>query len=340
MKPGILAILVCCLLIPASARGEEPHAAPPPKPEEGVFAEVDGHTISVRALEMAVAQAARRRFYHGKPPEEEVAALRREVGNNLVNRFLIVREAKRRDIEPDWKSIETQLAQYEKQYANSETWRARRETMLPQLREQLAELGLLTRMEQEIRAGAADPPEEMARAYYAANPDKFTEPEQLRLSLILLMVDPSSPHEVWDSATAEAEGYLAKLRAGEDFAQIARRHSEDETAAQGGDLGLVHTISLPPAIQEAVKGLAPGGLSAVTRTLHGMAIVRLEERRDPYLHSFEEVAARARGLAGRDWSDRLWEEFLAKLRAQAAITINERVFMPLADQPRGEGQNP
>ncbi|MBI4829744.1 MAG: peptidylprolyl isomerase, partial [Nitrospinae bacterium] len=266
---------------------------------------------------MAVSQAARRRFYHGKPPEEEVAALRREAGGALVDRFLIVREAKRRGVEPDWKSIETQLAQYEKQYANSESWRARRETMLPQLREQLTELGLLARMEQEIRAAAAEPPDEMARAYYQSNLDKFTEPEQLRLSLILLMVDPSSPREVWDSAAAEAEGYLARLRAGEDFAQIARRHSEDETAAQGGDLGLVHTISLPPAIQEAVKDLAPGGLSAITRTLHGMAIVRLEERRAPYLHTFDEVAARARGLAGREWFDRLWEDFRAKLRAQA-----------------------
>ena len=50
-----------------------------------------------------------------------------------------------------------------------------------------------------------EPGEAVARAYYEKHKDLFVEPEQVKLSVILLKVDPSSPQAVWNSAKDEAQ---------------------------------------------------------------------------------------------------------------------------------------
>ena len=77
------------------------------------------------------------------------------------------------------------------------------------------------------------PNEKEVKAYYAANQAQFTEPEQLRVSVILLKVDPSSPAATWKQVDEQAQALAKRARAGEDFAALARQHSADPSAPQG-----------------------------------------------------------------------------------------------------------
>src|SRR5690242_1795588 len=65
------------------------------------FARVGDAVITQQEFDAAFAQASRSKFYHGKPPEAEVAALQREVGRNLADQVLLVKEAKRRNLKAD-----------------------------------------------------------------------------------------------------------------------------------------------------------------------------------------------------------------------------------------------
>jgi parvulin-like peptidyl-prolyl isomerase len=321
-----LTLALSLALVPAAAAAEPVSVAAPPEAraaQPDVFARVAGKVISVREYESALAAGLRARFYHGRPPEGEAARFGREVGEGLVLQVLLAAEAERRVIEPDREAIAKQLAEYERRYGDSEQWRRTRAEILPRLTAELESRSRVRRLEAAVRA-QPEPSEADARAYYASKAALFTEPEQVRLSLILLKVDPAAAPAVWSAAGAEAERLLGKLRQGEDFAKLARAHSSDPSASQGGDLGYVHRGMLPEAIErQFVDGLQPGQLSAPARLLEGIAIVRLDARKPPRLREYDEVARNARELLQRSRADEAWAKLKADLRAGAAVWLDE-----------------
>lgn len=77
----------------------------------------------------------------------------------------------------------------------------------------------------------------------------------------------------------QAEQIVAQLRAGADFAAIARRSSASPSAAQGGEIGWLGESGLPPAIADVVAGLNPGAISDPIPVPNAVAILRVLERR-------------------------------------------------------------
>jgi parvulin-like peptidyl-prolyl isomerase len=290
------------------------------------FATVDGVDISRAQYEAAAAAAVRARFYHARPPEGELAAFRREVGERLIDRALLLAEAKRRGIVAERARIDETVAQYDRRYGASEHWRAGREQMLPPLVAELERQNVLEQLERAVRA-VPPPGEDEVRAYYDAHAGQFTEPEQVRLSLILLRVDPAAPRLAWDQALEEADRLRARLARGAEFGELARVHSADPSAANGGDLGYLHRGMLPEAVQSGViDALEAGEVPAPLRLLEGVALVRLEDRKAPRLRDYAEVRARAAELAQRSRGEQAWTQLIAALRAKAAIRVDESVY--------------
>ncbi len=290
-----------------------------------LFAEVNGQIISAGEYEATFLTMARQKFYHGKPPEAQVQALRLEVAERLINRVLLLNEVKLREIKADEKAIEATLAEYDKRYGNSPGWQQNRETMLPGLSAKLREQQLLERIEADARAVSAPSPAEV-RAYYDSHNDLFTEPEKLHLSVILLKVDPSSPSSAWDKAEEEAAAIQRRILAGADFGELARLHSGDGSAEKDGDMGYIHRGMLPEGMHEKVDKMKSGELSAPIRVLEGFALLRLHDRREPKLRAFEEVTGRATDLLQRERSESAWKDFIAKLRTSASIRIDTERF--------------
>lgn len=294
-----------------------------------VFARVGDVVITWQDYDAAFAAAARAKFYHGRPPEAEVAALQREVGDRLVTNVLLLAEARRRGLEPDNAAITQRLEQHEQHNRDNKQWQQMRAQWLPVLTRRLQEESLLSRLESAVR-NVPPPEEKQAREYYAAHPDKFTEPEQLRLSIILLRVDPSSPTAAWEQAHAEAQDILKQLHAGADFAELARKHSaEADSAKQGGDMGYLHGGMLPDTAQEVVDKLKPGETSDPVRLLEGIAILRPTDRKPPKLNSFEAVRERARDLWLKEEKDRVWQSLIAQLKKGTPPQVDESRYLSM-----------
>jgi len=130
-----------------------------------------------------------------------------------------------------------------------------------------------------------------------------------------------------EAARAKIEEIHFQLSAGSDFAELARRRSEDASAGDGGDLGWVGQGELVPALAKAVFSLAPGEISEVIETELGFHVVRVTERRPgglvPYelvreLLFQELVGERAVYFAesAREDRDRLVEEHAAEIFAE------------------------
>jgi parvulin-like peptidyl-prolyl isomerase len=296
---------------------------------DGAFARVADVTISQADYDRAFAVASRSKFYHGKPPEAEVARLQREVGQKLIDDILLAREAKRRKIQPDADAIQRTLDGYDAQYKASAQWQKNRERMLPELRRKMEADSLVAQLEKQVR-GTPKPTDKQVEAYYAQNKDKFTEPEQVRLSMILLKVDPSSPQAKWDGARDEGQAVVKRLRAGADFAELAKVHSGDVSADKGGDLGYVHQGMLPEPAQVAIDKMKPGDISEAVFLLEGVAVFRLEERKEARLNPLAKVRDRAEGLWARDRGDETWKALIERLRRGTPAVVDESRYLPLA----------
>lgn len=293
------------------------------------FARVGDVVITQKEFDDAFAVAARNKFYHGKPPEADVAKLQREVGDGLVNDVLLVREAERRKIKPDATAVKSQIDGYESRYRTSEMWQKNKATMLPGLTRKLEHDSLLEQLRATVRA-VPEPGEAQLRNYYEQHKDKFTEPEQVKLSLILLKVDPSSPQTQWNAAMAEAQAIVKRLRGGADFAQLAHLHSGDASAAKGGAIDYVHRGMLPDAAQAAIDKLQPGVVSDPVVLLEGVAVLRLEGRKPARLNALPVVRQRAHDLLVRELADKAWSDLIASLRRQTPPQIDTSRYLPLA----------
>jgi foldase protein PrsA len=76
-------------------------------------------------------------------------------------------------------------------------------------------------------------------------------------------------------AEKKANEVLAKVKAGEDFAELAKKYSEDTTAAKGGDLGSVKKGQLVPEFEDALWKLTAGQASELVKTVYGYHIIKL-----------------------------------------------------------------
>lgn len=316
----------------AAAPAEPPPAAAPvgapiAAPIAGAFATVGDTVISRADYQRALSVAMRKKYYHARPPEAEFARFQREVGDEVVNRVLLLAEARRRGIVPDRERIAATVAGYDAQYGGSANWQANRDKMLAAVLPQLESESLLERLGQLVKR-VPEPAEPVLRAYHEQHPALFTEPEQVRLSVILLKVDPASPQAIWDAAHAEGRQLHRRLLAGADFGDLARLHSGDRSAAAGGQMDYVHRGMLPEAVHGVVDALPPGGLSAPVQMLEGVAILRLDDRRPARQRAFEPVRARAAELWQREQAQARWNELIATLRRGTAIRIDESLYAP------------
>ncbi len=300
------------------------------------IATVGTQTITAGAFVTQVQQGMRQRFYHGKIPEGELEKFGNEVLQGMIDRSLLLQEAKRRKLQPDTQAIDAEIAGYEKQYASSERWQKERAQRLPLLRANLEQQSLLKALERQARKVPA-PSEKQVRDYYKKNPDKFTTPEKVRVSLILLKVEPSSPAAAWQGALEEGKGLVAKLRKGDDFAALAKLHSGDASAAKGGGLGYIHKGMLAPEAQLAIDTLKPGEIAEPVRLLQGVAVLRLDDRTAARLNPFEQVKERAGDLLVRDSGDAAWKKLTGQLRKQTKITIDQQALKALFTPPASPG---
>jgi len=306
------------------AQGSVTKTAKAPKP----FATVGDVKITWREYREEYNHQAKNKFFHGKPSDDAVAAFQREVGNKLVDDILLTKEAKRRKLKPDNSYVDYGLQKYDRTFANDPNWPQARKRVLPVITKRLQDESLRIELEKLVR-NVPPPTTQQLKAYFDAHPDKFTSPPQPKVSVILIRVDPSSLDEEWNKATEQAKGLVKRLRAGEDFAKLAREYSGDVTAENGGDMGFLHTGMLGGLADETVSKLQPGETSDPVRLLEGMTIFRLTDRIQPPPLSFETAQPRAKELWLGEQSDIAWDSLKAKLRKQTPVHIDESRFLPL-----------
>ena len=147
---------------------------------------------------------------------------------------------------------------------------------------------------------------------YNARIGTYTTPEQIRASHILLTTEGKEDAAV----RAQAEQVLKEVKAGGDFAALAKKYSQDESnASQGGDLDYFGRGRMVPAFETAAFALKPGETTDLVKTEFGYHIIKLTDRKP----------AVVRALTDPDVYREIETEILREQAEQQAATIADAI---------------
>ena len=153
------------------------------------------------------------------------------------------------------------------------------------------------------------------RRSYQANRNAYRQEEQVKARHILFMSRDPAP-EADRKAKARADSLLAAIRKeGGDFADLARRFSQEPGApASGGDLGWFGRGRMVKEFEEAAFALKPGEISPVVKTQFGYHIIKLEDRKAAGVRPFAEVEPEIRAQMAQARGDSMAQRSAETLR--------------------------
>ena len=129
------------------------------------------------------------------------------------------------------------------------------------------------------------PTDDEIAQYYAANMSQYTTPGQVRASHILLRTEEDEME-----VEARAAELAAEARAGTDFAELAREHSEDESNVEnGGDLGSFGRGRMVPEFETAAFAMEVGEVSDPVKSPFGYHVIKLTEKQPEITQELDEV---------------------------------------------------
>ena len=303
------------------------------KPTEPLFATVNGQPILVSEFNAVYTETIKQRFYHGTVPDGQAEVVRKDVTTTLVDRELLVSEAKKRGVLPDLAKFDQVLANYDERYRDEPRWKEQRDIAIPIIKDRVARESLVEELQKSIKDVPKPTPTEV-RAFYQQNPELFTEPEKPSLSVILLNVDPSSPQEEWSKVQEKAREIYDRVKGGGDFAEEARLYSSHASAENGGEMGYLHGGMLSEGLESKLSKLEVGEVSPPIKMLEGIAIYRLKDRIPAKLQEFSAVESRARELSERHRQTEAWTTTLKQLRATATIKYYSSPVIGEVDKPQ------
>ena len=315
------------LRVPDAPRPEP--AAPPagrPGPDEHVtdrvVAVVNNDAITLTELqESIVTYRAENPGRRSGPTDEE---LRKDFLTRLIENRLQLQEAEREKIAVDDVELNEEFLDRIKRYGvkTEEEFdklvRAQGvtvESIKKRLRDGLKVSKLVNR---RVRLRVSVTEAEIS-AYLEANRAKLET--SLSFHARHILVSPESPSDGgWEAARIKAEMLRTQLLDGADFIELAKQHSRDATARDGGDLGALKRGELAQDVESELLGLGAGEISRPVRSTLGYHVFRLESKETLEAAS---IRQQIRDILLKQQFDNRLEAWLKEIKQRAIIEVRQ-----------------
>jgi peptidyl-prolyl cis-trans isomerase SurA len=164
--------------------------------------------------------------------------------------------------------------------------------------------------------------DEDVKNYYTQNVNAINaEAVEYCVSHILLQTPAGAPKEAVETQQKLAEELAARAKKGEDFADLARKHSADPTATRGGDLGCFRRGVMVAEFEKAVFGLRKGEISGVVRTQFGFHVAKLYDIKGSGVRPFAEVKEQIRLKLVQDAMERQVQRWVEEQKKKAFVDV-------------------
>ena len=244
--------------------------------------------------------------------------------DQLVVYTLLKQEAKTRNIKIDDAEIDAKMQELKGQFKTpaefDQALKERNMTLDGLKSDARADLSVNKVMEAAV-ANIPGPTDAEAKDFYAKNPDKFKQDEQVRASHILVRVEPNADAKTKAKAKAEIESVLREVKAGGDFAKLAQQHSQDGSAAQGGDLGYFPHGQMVPEFDKVAFSLPVGQVSGVVTTQFGYHVLKVTDRKPARTVPYDEALPQIKQFLEQQKKQQAADTFIEGLKKKAKIEI-------------------
>ena len=260
------------------------------------LAVVNGSVITQSDFDRQMGRVVQQFRSSGKPlTDSQRLQVKREVLESLIARELLYQESQKKGIQAEAVAVNQQFMVLKKRFpSDADFERALTEMNLsePAVRAQIEkDLAIKVLIDKQIAQNVAVSEEEK-RAYYDGHPGSFKQPEQVRASHILIKVEPQADELRKASARKELEGIKQRLKAGHDFAALAKEFSQGPSSTKGGDLGYFARGQMVKPFEDAAFSLKPGEMSDIVETRFGYHIIKVVDKKPEITISYDEVRER------------------------------------------------
>jgi peptidyl-prolyl cis-trans isomerase C len=262
-----------------------------------------------------------------EPDAKAVQQYAKDALESLVDLELLYQESQRRGVTVADAAVDDEIKRTKTHFQNAKAYeqalKAKGLTEVELRRDVHKTMAVNLLLERSVWKDVQIKPEEV-RELYEHQRQEFQHPADVRASHILIRVPKDASAAQRAQAKAKAEALLAKLKAGADFAQLARESSEDPGSnGRGGDLGYFSKGDMQEDFEAQALALAPGQISGVVSTTYGFDIIKLTDRREAGIEPLEAVQERIRVVLVKGERQKRQAELTAQLRKQAKIEYGE-----------------
>jgi parvulin-like peptidyl-prolyl isomerase len=277
-----------------------------------IVAKVNGTVFTMKDLETQVDRMIPYITFHKQVSPEKRKNYYEQAMEELINRELQYQDAVSKGIKPEKERVDAQMQKMKEMFKSQELYKAALD------KQGLTEDTLRAATEKEfviqsIVKKTVTEPSKMTEAnlkeYYEKNIKEFKKPEEVKLRR-LASKDENKALEM-----------LKKLKAGEDFVQVANSMSEDEYRSKGGDIGFFHKGRLMPEIDNIAFSLILGGISDPIHVGDMWYILKVEDKLPERTIPFEEVKDKLKKELEAQKVNELQEKWISDLKAKAKIEI-------------------
>jgi peptidyl-prolyl cis-trans isomerase SurA len=293
-----------------------------------VVAVVNGDCIALSELNERIEpylQKIHGADYNPEVERQMVYKLRTDVLNRMIDEMLATQEAERLDVKISDSQVDAQIEQIKSQhFITDEDLRnslAQEGLTLEEYRERLrAQILQAALVNMEVKSKVAITDKDI-REYYEEHKDRFAEIKKYHLRTILIRAPLSAPSEDKEKARAMMESVVKALYSGVPFDELARKYSEDASAAAGGDLGQFVLGDLSDQVKEALGDLSEGDITPILETPEGYRILMVEDIERQPGKSIEEATPEIQETLYQELVEEQYEAWLKALRDRSYIKI-------------------
>lgn len=286
-------------------------------------ASVNGTIITMKQLERELAQIQQRLTSQGKDlNDSELAEIKKDLLESLINRELIYQESRRQKISATESEVAEQFDGLKKRFPGEAEFNHALKSM------NISETEIKKQIRQELELKAfidknysqkISVPEPEVRAYYDSHPDFFKQPEKVRASHILIKVNPQADNPQKAEARQQLEQIQQKLAAGEDFGALAKAFSQGPSSSRNGDLGYFGHGQMVKPFEDAAFALKPGEVSDIVETSFGYHLIKVFDKKPETLTAFDQAKSKIEQHLKQDKIRKEIGELIEKLRQKAAV---------------------
>jgi parvulin-like peptidyl-prolyl isomerase len=301
-----------------------------------VVAKVNGVEIQSKTIAFQLNRTMRE-SHTNFSPDEQRKVIKAIVDKEIV-RELVYQEGKSEKVDIAPEAVDKELKAIMEPYKNKEEFdkalKARGLTE-EELRESIkVDLTAKKLINDQVR-GEVNISDADVKKYYEENKEKFSRPEAFRASHIFIAIYPpelvkkSSEKELrkrQEELDKEAEkkinGILKELKAGGDFAELAKKYSHDKgSAPQGGDLDFIYKGVFDPEFDAAISKMKAGETSGVVKTSYGYHLIKLVETKPAEQASYAEMEVAIQKHLFMEKAQERVGHYLKGLKKKAKIEI-------------------